>query len=207
MGLPPNLLVVGTANMDETTRLFSPKVLDRAFSIEFDEVDLTTFANVPEGEPGSEVDFSPLARRLLDTDTAFVHEAYPHYEALFDRAAELLEEIKQELKPGGLSFGYRTRDQVVMYLCHWKEDGLSDILDLNAAFDLCVLQKVLPKISGTSAALGDALKKLQEWLAKEHEESGDEGTGLVGPFLRSAEKVEWMRQRLADEGATSFWTS
>jgi len=34
--LPPNLIVVGTVNMDETTHAFSRKVLDRAFTVEFD---------------------------------------------------------------------------------------------------------------------------------------------------------------------------
>ena len=38
--LPPNLIVVGTVNMDETTFSFSRKVLDRAMTIEMNEVDL-----------------------------------------------------------------------------------------------------------------------------------------------------------------------
>ncbi len=33
--LPSNLFVVGTVNVDETTYMFSPKVLDRANTIEF----------------------------------------------------------------------------------------------------------------------------------------------------------------------------
>ena len=33
--LPRNLFVVGTVNVDETTYMFSPKVLDRAFTFEF----------------------------------------------------------------------------------------------------------------------------------------------------------------------------
>ena len=40
MALPTNLIVTGTVNVDETTYGFSPKVLDRAMVIEFDEVDL-----------------------------------------------------------------------------------------------------------------------------------------------------------------------
>ncbi|MCS7198809.1 MAG: hypothetical protein N2327_04565 [Caldimicrobium sp.] len=34
--LPPNLYFIGTVNIDETTYMLSPKVLDRAFTIEFD---------------------------------------------------------------------------------------------------------------------------------------------------------------------------
>ena len=33
--IPNNLIVVGTVNVDETTYMFSPKVLDRAFTFEF----------------------------------------------------------------------------------------------------------------------------------------------------------------------------
>ena len=39
--LPPNLYIVGTVNVDETTHAFSPKVLDRAFTLELTDVDFT----------------------------------------------------------------------------------------------------------------------------------------------------------------------
>ena len=35
IGFPKNLFIVGTVNIDETTYIFSPKVLDRASVIEF----------------------------------------------------------------------------------------------------------------------------------------------------------------------------
>ena len=41
--LPPNFYVIGTVNMDETTHAFSPKVLDRAFTIELTDVDFTSY--------------------------------------------------------------------------------------------------------------------------------------------------------------------
>ena len=42
--VPGNVLFTGTVNVDETTYMFSPKVLDRAFTIEFDQVDLKGFS-------------------------------------------------------------------------------------------------------------------------------------------------------------------
>jgi hypothetical protein len=45
--LPPNLYIIGTVNIDETTYMFSPKVLDRAFTLEFREVDFSNYP--PEG--------------------------------------------------------------------------------------------------------------------------------------------------------------
>ena len=41
--LPKNLIVMGTVNMDETTFSFSRKVLDRAMSIEMNEVNYDAF--------------------------------------------------------------------------------------------------------------------------------------------------------------------
>jgi 5-methylcytosine-specific restriction endonuclease McrBC GTP-binding regulatory subunit McrB len=41
--LPPNLYIIGTVNIDETTYMFSPKVLDRAFTLEFREVDFSNY--------------------------------------------------------------------------------------------------------------------------------------------------------------------
>lgn len=40
---PTNLFIAGTVNMDETTHPFSDKVLDRAFPLEFWDVDLAAF--------------------------------------------------------------------------------------------------------------------------------------------------------------------
>src|SRR5690606_20775564 len=39
--IPANMAIVGTVNMDESTYGFSRKVLDRAFTIELSEIDLT----------------------------------------------------------------------------------------------------------------------------------------------------------------------
>ena len=49
--VPKNVFFTGTVNVDETTYMFSPKVLDRAFTIEFDRVDLDGYR---DGHPGSD---------------------------------------------------------------------------------------------------------------------------------------------------------
>ncbi|SRR5579875_1489745 len=230
--LPSNIRVVGTANMDETTRVFSPKVLDRAFSIEFDEVDLTAFVEPRQQSLAANAGFSRLGKRLIDRgNPVSVSEVYASSRDLFDHVAGLAEEIKGILKPAGISFGYRTRDAICLYMWHWEHDELADLLSLKDALDLCILQKVLPKISGTGEGLQKALEELHDWLlragtAKQvasalpgEEESGEEAESLPGeeapdepmaeilssPYQRSAEKVARMRQKLRDEGAVSFW--
>ena len=99
--LPHNVRVIGTANMDETTRSFSPKVLDRAFSIEFNDVDLTAFPAAPE-EPVHSASAGELARRLVDQNNPVtVHEMYLDLRELCDEVAGLMESIRTILEPAG----------------------------------------------------------------------------------------------------------
>ena len=49
--MPRNLFFTGTVNVDETTYMFSPKVLDRAFTLEFNEVTLAEYGNETEADP------------------------------------------------------------------------------------------------------------------------------------------------------------
>lgn len=201
--LPRNVRVVGTANMDETTRNFSPKVLDRAFSIEFNEVDLTAFPAATTGPVPVEL-FRNLAARLVDSQNPVtVGEGYKEQPQLFDDVAGLIEEVRTILEPARLSFGYRPRDASCLYMWHWKKDNLETLLPYNTALDYCILQKVLPKIYGQGERLRKALENLEGWL------QGESVLGLEADptrqLLRSAEKVKRMRLRLEEEGATAYW--
>src|SRR6185437_966651 len=107
------------------------------------------------------------------------------------------------LEPARLSFGYRPRDASCLYMWHWQKDQLESLLPYNSALDYCILQKVLPKIYGQGERLRAALENLEGWL---------EGKSVLGleadparQLLRSAEKVKRMRQRLDEEGATTYW--
>jgi hypothetical protein len=200
--LPHNVRVVGTANMDETTRNFSPKVLDRAFSIEFNEVDLTAFPAV--GGPVQQGLFPQLAKRLVDPhNPVTVGEGYKEQAQLFDDVAGLIEEVRTILEPARLSFGYRPRDAACLYMWHWKKDGLETVLPYKTALDYCILQRVLPKIYGQGDRLRGALESLEKWLQGESVMGLEANPGRQ--LLRSAEKVKRMRQRLEEEGATTYW--
>lgn len=207
LGLPWNLRVIGTANMDETTQPFSPKVLDRAFTIEFDEVDLAAFATAVGGAGGGTTDFRPLASRLVDPSVAVsVTEALGQAGELFNAIAAQLVEVNQILEPVGASFAYRTRDATCLYMWHWEQDELDSVMPFEAALDYCLLQKVLPHVRGHGDLLEAALRDLIEWLNRD-----DTGTSATPPpyakrpYLRSAAKAEKMVKRLVEVGATSFW--
>jgi hypothetical protein len=204
--LPSNLRVIGTANMDETTHTFSPKVLDRAFTIEFDDPDLTSFAS---GAAAGTATFEVLSNIIIDpTNAISVLEAHAASQELFEHIAQRLSEIQDILAPAGIKFGYRTRDAILLYLHFWRQLGLADIMAGYAALDFCILQKVLPKVSGSGEVLTDALKKLASWLQASTEATAAT-TGIAaefaGPLERSHQKVLRMSEILKLDGSTRYW--
>lgn len=207
--LPPNLRIVGTANMDETTHTFSPKVLDRAFTIEFDDPDLTAFASGQGESNGGNTTFDELAAiAIRESNAISVQEAYATSQDLFEHIALLLSEIQDILAPAGIKFGYRTRDAILLYLHFWRELDLADILTGYAALDFCILQKILPKVAGSGEALAEALTSLATWLNARAETQEDADGVLAefsGPLARSVQKVERMTELLNLDGSTRYW--
>lgn len=204
--LPSNLRVIGTANMDETTHSFSPKVLDRAFTIEFDDPDLTSFAS---GAMTQTATFEVLSNIVINPYNAIsVLEARAANQELFEHIAQRLSEIQDILSPAGIKFGYRTRDAILLYLHFWRQFGLSDIMTGYAALDFCILQKVLPKVSGSGEVLTEALNKLASWLQASADTTATP-TGIAsefaGPLERSHQKVLRMSEILRLDGSTRYW--
>lgn len=207
--LPPNLRIVGTANMDESTHIFSPKVLDRAFTIELDDPVLTDFPN-PSSTTTASSDTSALGvlatMIIRESNAISIHEARAESQPLFEYISALLGEIQEILAPAGIKFGYRTRDAILLYLHFWRKHKLEDIMTGYAALDFCILQKILPKISGSGDTLSEALKKLVEWLsAREAPQAGHPFPEFVGKLDRCVRKTERMTALLDLDGATRFW--
>lgn len=135
---PDNLFIGGTVNMDETTHPFSDKVLDRAFTLEFWEVDLAAF-------------FKRRAEKLgLGPN--------PEVEALLLKANGILTPIRRH-------FGYRTADEICAYVeAASREAGQAAATDLaSVALDSAVYAKVLPRLRGSeSVALDQGLEELSK---------------------------------------------
>lgn len=204
--LPSNLRVIGTSNMDETTHSFSPKVLDRAFTIEFDDPDLTSFAS---GAASGGATFELLSNIIINPKNALsVLEASAENQELFEHIAQRLSEIQDILSSAGIKFGYRTRDAILLYLHFWRQLGLSEIMAGYAALDFCILQKILPKVSGSGELLADALSKLGSWL-QSSADTTKAATGIeaefAGPLERSYQKVSRMNEILKLDGSTRYW--
>lgn len=157
--LPTNLVVTGTVNVDETTHSFSPKVLDRAMVLEFDDVDLEqlrskTVKTTSQGYRFPEI--LPPFRLASAGDYSSVPLTIHHH----------LKIINAVLEEARLHIGYRAANEIALFMRIYN-----DILPLNPAdndwlraLDAAVLQKILPRLSGNRAKLEIPLSKLCTYL-------------------------------------------
>lgn len=157
--LPANLMVIGTVNMDETTFSFSRKVLDRAMSIEMNEVNYDSFlqdttddelkaivADFEEGKFGEGVSLNHL---LVNRPI----EAKEIRDELGDDAPfaiDYLKKVNALLEGTPFKLGYRAANEALIYLLASREFGQTDRM---AALDRFTLMKILSRIEGDEAKL------------------------------------------------------
>lgn len=208
--IPRNVFVIGTVNVDETTYMFSPKVLDRAFVLEFNEVDLDGL-----GRPAPAVSSraTPLALvnlgdglRLLDKPVDAEWVAFE--EVAGGGPARLLRRIHAALVPVHRHFGYRVAREIARFVTLASEQTDGSEAALWAALDVAVLAKVLPKLHGTQADLETTLDQLHAIAAGvgAPAPAGTDGPVATPPprLPRTAAKLERMRARMRSLGFTSF---
>lgn len=186
LSIPRNLVFVGTVNMDETAFAFSPKVLDRANSIEISDVDIKEI-HAKRG------DIHPV--RISKSQ----FEAYRRqvdFENLSATESEYLAElatINESIKVKNQKFGFRVRNEILSYLKNslnvFSEDPIANA---RIAFDIEIKQKILPKLTGSGIELKDTLESLQDYFEKKG-------------YDRSLAKVKDMLSRLDRDGFTSFY--
>ncbi|MBU8833307.1 McrB family protein [Mycolicibacterium goodii] len=158
--LPRNLFVVGTVNVDETTYMFSPKVLDRAFTFEFrvtaDELDaeLDRPNSAPAGEDQRIRAFASLAERD-DWQSEHPHPAR-------DEIVAALREVHTILSGANQEFGHRTLYEILRFCAFFAMTGDTDA---DTALDLAMMQKVLPKVHGSRRRVEPVLAGLKSLAA------------------------------------------
>ncbi len=151
--VPRNLFVVGTVNVDETTYMFSPKVLDRANTLEFrvttDDLSEDLRKPVPCG-PGPE----SLVRGFLElAKNADWHVEHPHPEQ--DALRHQLKELHRILYEFGFEFGHRVFVESVRFAAMLAAAGDPGV---EAALDAIVMQKILPRLHGNRRRLESVLE-------------------------------------------------
>ena len=154
--LPKNLIVIGTVNMDETTFSFSRKVLDRAMSVEMNEVNYDSFLTDTTDD-----DLKAIVKALEENDDADLNELLVdrHIEAreIIDELGEdakftidYLKRINALLEGTPFKLGYRAANEALIYLQASKEFGQPNCV---AALDNFTLMKILSRIEGDETKL------------------------------------------------------
>jgi len=153
--LPRNLVVVGTVNVDETTYMFSPKVLDRAFTFEFrvtsDELDAELGRPIA-AQAGDDQRVRAFASLAESDDWQREH---PH--PARDEIVSTLREAHTILAGASQEFGHRTLYEILRFCAFFAATGDTDV---DTALDLAMMQKVLPKVHGSRRRVEPVLAAL-----------------------------------------------
>jgi hypothetical protein len=168
--IPQNLFVVGTVNMDETTFSFSRKVLDRAMTIEMNEVDLHGGL---EKDSGNEI--GCIGNNIIG-DAAEGKDVYEENKELCDEVLAYLEQVNAILEGTPFKIAYRTRNEFLMYAVNRKI--LAPDSQLWQTLDEMTSMKILSRIEGDSDRTKNVLERLkalveEEIVAKMNNITGD----------------------------------
>lgn len=211
IGLPNNLFLIGTVNIDETTYMFSPKVLDRANVIEFrvKSSEIEDFLIKPKS-----VDLKLLDRKGTEMAKVFLDLSKNHTFKNEDSELikETLVEFFKELKKLGAEFGYRSATEIVRLI---NQLGVIDSsLNINTKVDIAIMQKLLPKLHGSRRKLTPVLIKLGEFCIEngkvekiENEVFGVEEFDCSNSFIKypiSLEKLIRMYKGAVENGFASY---
>ncbi len=210
--IPQNLIVVGTVNMDETTFSFSRKVLDRAMTIEMNEVDLYGGLDSQYEKIGK-----LEAANLIGTAVEGV-DVYKNNKDVCEKVINYLKVINANLEGTPFKVAYRTRNEFLLYvvnnLPYNKEEDGSEITQkeiIARALDEITSMKILSRIEGDETKIGNLLEQLREIISGQLKTISDieysatkneEGKA----YSISLAKLKEMEKRLKTSGYTSFWS-
>ncbi len=196
--LPKNVFIIGTINVDETTYMFSPKVLDRANVIEFkiapDEME--QYLNEKK-----DIHLEKAYSACSDMAEDFVNKAKSQIQIDNNDEKTVLLSFFTELKKVNAEFGYRTVNEISRYL-HFADGDLED----NSAIDTAILQKLLPKLHGSRKKLVPVLTSMWKLCLNDGitKEIDAEFSATDFKYPESAEKIQRMYHAVVDNGFTSF---
>ena len=195
--LPKNLFIIGTINVDETTYMFSPKVLDRANVIEFkvDQNDMNKFL-----DSAPNVDINKVCGKASLMAADFVQIARnPVVPSKI--ANDTLKKFFAQLKKVNAEFGYRTATEIGRFISLAIET-----MDDDKAIDAAIVQKLMPKLHGSRKKIVPVLKEL--WtlcgISIDLEEMELLEVPKDAKYPLTADKIVRMYKCAIDNGFTSF---
>lgn len=218
LDIPDNLLIVGTVNVDETTYMFSPKVLDRANTIEFPTMAAKEYMN----SDFKEFDFKNINYLMnpledLDVRNMNVYDLKDIFMFincsegnLWDVLSNELDLFQSILKKINFDFGFRVINEILRFMfVSWRyEDSPQNWENWERYFDAQVKQKILPKLHGSQKAIGQTINELFNACLIERKNNAD--ARLVDltkddcRYHTSAVKLQNMAKILSNQRYVSF---
>ncbi len=187
--LPSNLIVMGTVNMDETTHSFSRKVLDRAMTIEMNNINLsnglttdTDNWNYPE---------ESLKKELVISEKTQGTEVFADLSTKGEEIIAYLDLINIKLECSPFKIAYRVRDEFLLYAFNYSLLGNKPVDWLKIVLDEMTMMKILPRIEGDE----DRTKLLDDLIIIFQEYN----------LPKSLNKATEMTNRRKISHYTSFW--
>jgi hypothetical protein len=155
INIGPNVVFVGTVNLDESTYHFSDKVLDRANVITLDVQPYTMLKN------------RNIREAKEKTRKPYTYEQYSRFKkqespvSLTDDELHLLWELHTEMQKENKNLGIGPR--VVKQIDHYiKNLPVNTFLSRKDAFDIQVVQRILTKLRGPEGLLKGLIGKLTD---------------------------------------------
>ena len=193
--IPQNVVVIGTVNMDETTHQFSRKVIDRAMTIEMNEVKFDSFF-----ESSSELTYADdvLPKEYFlprHTTAGKALESMPDdAEHLKANVPMLLEQLNEALADTPFKIAYRVQNELVLYFAALRQEEAhketATVELLATAMDQILMMKILPRIEGDDELLEKPLERLAAYAQG---------------YPKASAKIKEMQERLERSHFTSFW--
>ena len=205
---PKNLFIVGTVNIDESTYMFSPKVLDRANVIEFrvSHDDMDKYFNNQRTVKLEKLEKKgvSLAQGFLGLTQMKTPEG-----VMIDFKEELIK-IFDELKVLGAEFGYRSASEIARLF--FTLGILQNDISSQEKIDIAIMQKMLPKLHGSRSKLLPVLEKLGQLCLKDNYSwssciQNRNGSGVDREKIKypiSFEKILRMYWNAVDNGFASY---
>lgn len=218
LDIPDNLLIVGTVNVDETTYMFSPKVLDRANTIEFPTMAAKEYMN----SDFKEFDFKNINYLMnpledLDVRNMNVYDLKDIFMFincsegnLWDVLSNELDLFQSILKKINFDFGFRVINEILRFMfVSWRyEDSSQNWENWERYFDAQVKQKILPKLHGSQKAIGQTINELFNACLIERKNNADarlvDLTKNDCRYYTSAVKLQNMAKILSNQRYVSF---
>lgn len=204
-----NTFLIGTVNVDETTRSLSAKVLDRSAVLDLRHVDLFSISSQAVGDQIVSQPTLDAVRDMLAHRPRSISSAGPSQEEV-DLVAEVLDNLRGPSEVLSGPIGYRQRDALVKMLTIAKRTQLTDVLPPDSVIDIGLRSCVLPKWQGSTPAarraLTDALAVLLDRdVNRDQNNDSLRSFGAASRFPRTVEKIVDMADQFDSLGYFSAW--